>query len=50
MIHGFGDESIDREIVAYAAAVFSADRTPEAEVILATAKKSVGLSPDVPLN
>jgi hypothetical protein len=50
MIHGFGDESIDSEIVAYAAAVFSADRTPEAEVILATAKKSVGLSPEVPLH
>jgi hypothetical protein len=50
MIHGFGDENIDSEIVAYASAVFSADRTPQAEMILATAKKSVGLSPEVPLH
>ena len=50
MMHGFGDESIDSEIVAYAAAVFSADRTADAEAILANAKKTVGLSPEVPLH
>lgn len=50
MIYAFGDESISSTMVAYAAAVFAEDQVLRAEEIVASAKKSLGLDPEVPLH
>ncbi len=43
MIYTFGDESISSTTVAYAAAVFAEDQVLNAEKIVATARRSLGL-------
>lgn len=50
MIYAFGDESISSATVVYATAVFADDQVPRAEEIVASAKRSLGLDPEVPLH